>query len=230
MSAVEASRLRTLEPSVLERLLADCRVRTVPAGGVVRLAGAQGPHMELITAGVVRVEVLSPGGRSLTARYARAGGLLGVASLFTDEYTMLGSDMALTESELVELRVDTVRRLARTDLTVAGALLEELAERLLAFVAEIPGSAFTTVRQRIARHLLRVAIVAEPGEPPIAWLTQQQLAEAIGSVREVVVRELRALRDEGIVATGSGRITILDEARLSTEVVDPSGTEPIRGG
>jgi hypothetical protein len=39
----------------------------------------------------------------------------------------------------------------------------------------------------------------------------------VGSVREVVVRELRSLREDGIVATGARSITILDPARLAAD-------------
>src|SRR5262245_2670721 len=79
--AVAASRLRSLHPAFLERLLTGSRRRRVDAGAVVRQLGERGPHTELVTAGVIRVEVSSPDGRSLTVRYAGPGALLGIASL-----------------------------------------------------------------------------------------------------------------------------------------------------
>jgi len=101
---------------------------------------------------------------------------------------------------------------------VASALLDELSDRVVGFVGEIPGSAFTTVRQRIARHLLSVATEAPGGGPLVARLSQQQLADAVGTVREVVVRELRGLREERIVETGSRSITILAPERLLADI------------
>ena len=56
-------------------------------------------------------------------------------------------------------------------------------------------------------------------------ISQQALAEAVGSVREVVVRVLRELRTEGHVDTGQGGIVLLDPERLSAEAYPgPSGT------
>jgi CRP/FNR family transcriptional regulator len=48
--------------------------------------------------------------------------------------------------------------------------------------------------------------------------SQQELADAVGTVREVVVRVLRDLRTERIVETGRDRIVIVDPARLAREL------------
>jgi CRP-like cAMP-binding protein len=111
---------------------------------------------------------------------------------------------------------------------VAQAFLRELSARVLGFLAEIPGSAFTSVRQRVARHLLDLADGAndDGGQStlPAAWpgarelavrTTQQELAEAVGSVREVVVRILRDLREAGVVRTERDRIVVVDPGRLA---------------
>jgi CRP/FNR family cyclic AMP-dependent transcriptional regulator len=219
-AALAASRLCTLEPAVLERLMAGSRMRNDEAGSLVRRIGEGGSHVELVIAGLIRAEVSSPDGRSLAIRYARPGDLLGAASLFAQPYTMPGSLHALTDSVLLELRPDVVRRLAREELAVANAMLDELSERVVEFVEEIPGSAFTTVRQRIARQLLNIATDQPGGQALVARITQQQLADAVGTVREVVVRELRGLREERVVETGSRSITILDPGRLAADVTD----------
>jgi CRP/FNR family transcriptional regulator, cyclic AMP receptor protein len=112
------------------------------------------------------------------------------------------------------------------DPKVAFALLEELSERVLTFIYEIPDSAFASVRQRMARHLLdlaselaaeQVRAGAELNGDLVVAASQSELAEAVGTAREVVVRILRELRHEGIVHTGRTGIIILDPARLVQE-------------
>jgi CRP/FNR family transcriptional regulator, cyclic AMP receptor protein len=108
---------------------------------------------------------------------------------------------------------------------VAYAFLGELSERVMSFIYEIPGSAFATVRQRVARHLLDLASERVPdcaSDRPVrnelvVLQNQQELADAVGTVREVVVRVLRELRQEGIVRTGRDRIVIVDPARLTSQ-------------
>jgi CRP/FNR family cyclic AMP-dependent transcriptional regulator len=223
--AIAMSRLGGLSPELLDRLLVGSRIRQDAAGSLVRRIGEGGSHVELVLSGLIRAEVSSPDGRNLAIRYAHPGELLGAASLFGRPYTMPGSLHALVHSEMLELRPDVVRHLGRTDIAVANALLEELSERVVSFVAEIPGSAFTTVRQRVARHLLHLASDQPGGQALVARITQQ-LADAVGTVREVVVRELRSLREERVVETGSRSITILDAGRLVADVSDVPAWNP----
>jgi hypothetical protein len=96
---------------------------------------------------------------------------------------------------------------------------------VLSFVGELSGSAFATVRQRVARHLLDLASerLPEPasghrsGSELVVRVSQRELAEAAGTAREVVVRVLRDLRQDGVIRTGRDKIVIADPARLIQE-------------
>jgi CRP/FNR family transcriptional regulator, cyclic AMP receptor protein len=73
------------------------------------------------------------------------------------------------------------------------------------------------VRQRVIRHLLDLAAQSQQGRPLIARVSQQELTDAVGSVREVVARILRDLRGEKLVTTVENGLTLLNPDRLSTE-------------
>ena len=110
------------------------------------------------------------------------------------------------------------RRAVARDVRVARAFLSELSERVVSFIDEIPGNTFATVRQRVARHLLDLAVQGGPrreaGTGIVVHVTQTELANAVGTVREVVVRVLRELRRDGLVRTERDQIVILDPAGL----------------
>jgi CRP/FNR family transcriptional regulator len=212
--AIAASNLRGLSTEQIADLTADARRVPVPAGTTYRHVGEDGAHLELVLSGFIRAFVAAPDGRMLTIRYARPGAVVGTVSLFAPGYSMPGSVQALVDSEVLAFRPDAVRALAARDPAVAGALLVELSVRVRSFVNEITGSAFSTVRQRVGRHLLDLASDRQHDRALVATVTQQQLADAVGSVREVVVRVLRELREEGLVRTSSNAIEILDPERL----------------
>jgi CRP-like cAMP-binding protein len=195
------------------------RIR-VAAGETARAAGDRGAHMELLLGGFVRILLDAPDGRRVTVRYCRPGAITGAASLFRPGFVMPGSIQALVDSELLAFDPAEVRRAAADDPAVNAALLDELSQRVLSFVAEIPGSAFATVRQRVARHLLDLASEQQHATELVARVSQQALADAVGSVREVVVRVLRELRAEGVVRTGRAGIVILAPERLLAESSD----------
>jgi CRP/FNR family transcriptional regulator, cyclic AMP receptor protein len=159
-AAVEASHLSELPPDSLnEVMLGSVRTR-IPAGSVTHRQADSAPYFELLMSGVVRVFLAAPDGRTLTIRYCHPGALIGVFTLFARPLVIPGNTQALVESELVRMLPAVARRLAGTDVRIARALLTELSERVQGFAAEISGGAFTTVRQRVARHLLDLAHAA----------------------------------------------------------------------
>lgn len=220
------SHLRELPPEVLDALLAGSTRMTVPAGSVTHWEGEPEPHLELVLAGVVRVFVTARDGRTMTVRYRRPGALIGVMSLFATGFAMPATTQALVDAEVLRISATVARGMGTRDLRVARAFLGELSERALSFVYEIPGGVFATVRQRVARHLLDLAS-ARVGEQPApdhragreltVRVSQQELANAVGTVREVVVRVLRDLRQDGVVRTERDRIVLLEPARLIQE-------------
>jgi CRP/FNR family transcriptional regulator len=220
--AVRASHFRDLPSEVLDELLDGALRLKVSAGDVAHRALDEDPYLELVITGVIRVFVTAPDGRTMTIRYCRSGELLGAMSLFSEGFTEPATKQALVDAELLTMSPLKARALARRDVRVATALLIELSERARNFVNEIPGSAFATVRQRVARQLLDLASTNdEDGEVDrelAVRITQQDLAEAAGTVREVVVRTLRQLRDSGVVRTERDRIVVVDPARLTDEV------------
>jgi CRP/FNR family transcriptional regulator len=213
--AVLASHLRELPADVIDDLMAGAVRLKIPASSVIHREGEGAPVLELVVSGLVRVFVTAPDGRTMTVRYCRPGALLGVMSLFIPKFALPAAVQALVDAELLALSPGVARGAAARDIRVTQALLREQSERAISFLYEVPGSAFATVRQRVARHLLDLA--SEGGPELVVPISQQQLAEAVGTVREVIVRVLRELRTAGVVHTERNRIIIVDPARLIAE-------------
>lgn len=218
--AVGMSHLGGLPTDALEALAVGAVRKRVPAGSVTHWEGESSPHLELVISGLVRALVTAPDGRTMTVRYCRPGAMMGALLLF-GEYAMPATTQALVDTKLWSLSPEVVRRVARRDVRVAHAFLGELSERAARFIYEIHGSAFATVRQRVVRHLLDLASERLAGDGPVRELavsaSQRELADAAGTVREVVVRVLRQLREDGMIRTERDRIVILDADRLIQE-------------
>lgn len=167
----------------------------------------------VVVDGLVRTYLRSTNGRQVTVRYSRNGALIGVPSLFSAVAPGIAVQ-ALTDSRVMMLRPATVRQLARTDVQVANVLLEELGERANAYMEALAATTLSSVRQNLVRHLLDVSAESGNGLPLVAQLTHQELAGHVGTVREVVGRILRELREEGLVSTGRDEITLLDPVQL----------------
>ncbi len=71
-----------------------------------------------------------------------------------------------------------------------------------------------TLRQRLARQLLHFAGEVEPERPLILAMSHEDLADAIGSAREVVSRHLQRFQAEQMLELQRGHIRLVDPERL----------------
>jgi len=133
------------------------------------------------------------------------------------------SVQTLAPSSLFSIKATVLTEAARRDARVAWAVAEELNRRLYATLEQTAINAFGSVKQRVAAHLLDLASTQQrPEGRLVARVSQQELADAVGSVREVVARILRELRLARIVATGPDSVLILDAAQLHDESWPPT--------
>jgi CRP/FNR family transcriptional regulator len=103
-------------------------------------------------------------------------------------------------------------------------LAAEVTQRLYDTIDAGADRAFGSLRQRVARHLLDLATRQHDGRL-IAPVTQQELAEAVGSARPAVARVVAELRELGLVAAASPGVAILDAEGLHAEVRSPASPE-----
>ena len=213
--ALARSFLAELPPELTGALRADGERADYPAGTTVYQAGGE-PRAALVVRGLMRVYLSSPGGRQVTIRYARPGDVLGVAVLVGGPGDF--GVQAVEPSSVFRISARTLLTTAQRDARVSWAIAGELNRRLFEVLEQTAVIAFGSVRQRVAAHLLDLASEQQrPHGRLVARVSQQELADAAGSVREVVARVLRDLRVAGIVATTTDSVVILDPARLYAE-------------
>ena len=213
--ALAHSFLARLPPEVCDGLRAEGERADYPAGTTVYRAGAD-PRAALVVRGLLRVFLTSAEGRQVTVRYARPGDVLGIAVLVGGPAST--GVQAVEPSSVFRISARTLTAAARRDPRVSWAIAEELNRRLYDTLEQTAVNAFGSVRQRVAAHLLDLASAQQhPRGRLAAQVSQQELADAAGSVREVVARVLRDLRVAGIVATTADSVVILDPARLYAE-------------
>lgn len=214
-AAIDRSFLAGLSPTILDRLLEGASRETVAAGTTTYLPGGE-PRPVLVISGLFRTYFAGPDGRQVTVRYAREGDVLGVIAAQGGPAPL--HTQALTDSDRLRLETEPMRQLARTEPEFAWALIGELTETVYALWHEVAAAAFATVPQRVARHLLEIAAREQEAERGmlIATVSQQELADLAGSVREVVARALREMRDEGVVRVSRSGIVVLDAGALAT--------------
>lgn len=204
--------LARLPAEVLTRLLDGHTVVRAAAGGILYSPGeAAGLH--LVIEGLIRVSMVSEKGRQVTVRYARRGDVLGVPVTVSGSAPVYAQ--AVTDAVAVSTRPGLLPQLAVRDPRVGLWMAEELAARVDGLLQELAMNTFWPVRRRLARHLLDLAANEQRGQALLVRASHQELADHVGTVREVVARTLGTLRSTGHIATDTDGIHLLDPQALA---------------
>ncbi len=131
-----------------------------------------------------------------------------------------GSVQILMDSTVIHLDLPALRSRVIADPALGKAVAADLAVRYAHAVRTIGLHAFGSVEQRVAfdllerasRHQLATGLL-------VAEVSQQEIADGIGSARPVVARSLSHLREQGLVASAHRRVEILDPVRLEAVAV-----------
>lgn len=89
--------------------------------------------------------------------------------------------------------------------------METITEKFSALIEAIQQIMFLTLEQRLASYLLDESSQRKSDELRI---TQEQMAENIGSAREAVSRTLKRLKEQGFLRVGRGYVLLLDKKGL----------------
>jgi CRP-like cAMP-binding protein len=179
-------------------------------GAVLFRTGAPPRGCYIVLDGTVRV-VRRDGGRQHVVHTEGPGGTLGEIALFTGT-AHPATGIAVGPVRCALLTREALERAIAGSPRVAFLLLERLAARGRHLVERLEERSSRSVRDRLIAWL-RGRAESRPVGPAShqavvvsIGMTQQALAEELGTVREVVARELRALRRAGVLtALGGGR-------------------------
>jgi CRP/FNR family transcriptional regulator len=175
------------------------------------------PKTFLIERGLVRAYTTVPDGRQATVGFRHSRELVGGTMVVSRQPRLLAQ--VVVESTLTTLDMENVRKLVATEIEVLAAVATQLSARLRHGARLIALRSLGNIRERLAYDLLERATRSqlEVGRLDVS-ATHSELADSIGSSREVVSRALSALRSVGIVDTAPGLVQVLDPVRLSAIV------------
>lgn len=189
--------------------------REFAAGELIQFPGTRSSLLRLVT-GLVRVHAVDEDGYGVTLRYVKPGGYFGEGAIVGGAQNYFAE--AVVESSAVLLDA--------SELTLEG--LTNVTSYLIGVVdrmgTELVRLARKPLKARVAAELLELAdsALAEDGEDgqPVISLTHDELATAVGSVRETVTKVIGELSRVGAIRTGYAKIIIRDEKLLA----DVAGT------
>lgn len=199
-------------PLALEVLAASATSRRFESNETLFRAGTPTRGLFVVVDGTVRV-VRTAHGRRHVVHTEGVGGTLGEVPLF-DGGPYPATAVAAEPTRCVVVSREALLGAVANCPDVALLFLRRLASRVRGLVDRLDERSARTVTGRLAEYLLTRPPSPRSGAISLG-MTQTQLAEELGTVREVVVRSLRRLSTEGAIsAAGHGRWRITARERL----------------
>jgi CRP/FNR family transcriptional regulator, dissimilatory nitrate respiration regulator len=194
-------------------LAARSTTRTYAAGETLFVARTSARGLFVVVEGRVRV-VRDVSGRRHVLHEEGPGGTLGEVPLFEDGGYPATAVTAEPTTCIVVGR-DAVAAAMRADPDLAWRFLARLASRVRVLVERLDRLTARSVPQRLASLLVARYSTAGAGGALTLGGTQQQVAEELGTVREVVARAIRMLCTSGAIESlGGGCYRVRDVRRL----------------
>ncbi len=179
----------------------------------------------VVATGKIRIFKSSSSGREQLLAVEGPGSSFAELPVF-DGGVYPASASALEDTEVLFISRKDFQNYCREHPEVALKVLAIVGSRLRRLVGIIEDLSFTTVRQRLISLLLRLAqgggTAAKQGVRVELTTTHQDLAAELGTVRELVSRNLSRLQAEGFLEVDGRTIIVKDLSGLKREQITPA--------
>jgi CRP/FNR family transcriptional regulator, cyclic AMP receptor protein len=210
-----------LDASELAAFAGRAVIRRFAAGELLFSEGEPCAGLYVISSGRVRIFKTSPGGREQVLTVEGPGSSIAELPVF-DGGGYPASAAAVEESQLLFVSRNDFRACCLEHPEVALKVLQVVGARLRRLVGIIEELSFTTVRHRLIAWLLREAEThgrqSAPGTVFELRVSHQELAAHIGTVRELVSRNMARLQAQGLIQIKGREITVLDRQGLESDL------------
>ncbi|HVB28936.1 MAG TPA: Crp/Fnr family transcriptional regulator [Terriglobia bacterium] len=205
----------------LRRLAGHCVIRHLQKEELLFAEGDNCEGMYVVQSGAIKVFKMADTGREQVLVIERAGSTVGELPVF-DGGNLPASAAALEDSSLLFLPKREFLSLCRQNSEVAFAVIRSLAWRFRYMTSLVEELSLKEVSHRLARFLrdraLAVGVRTKRGiEFPLEE-TNQQIAAEIGTVRDLVSRNLRRLVDRKIIKMERRKVIVLNMADLEDQI------------
>jgi len=207
-----------LTPQQLREISRTLPMFTCTVGRLVTSPGDEDERLYVIKRGRVRVYRITPDGKQLTLEILDKGRIVGRMSWLGQDPSDVYAE-AIEDALICSFTPDELTRLIDRFPAVGVNIIRYLSNRLALSEREREIMAFRSVEQRLAARL--VELLDRFGEPTPngtaidARLTQQELADMIGTSRETLATTISSLRERGVLDMHNQRVVVLDTAQLN---------------
>lgn len=208
-----------INESVLAELDHACYCKKVEKGAYLFFRGDQAEDFYLLLSGEIALVLTNPDGRELIINVMFPGDFFGELGLLTGQPRSADA-VARRTADLVIIPRQAFLAALEREPRMARRLLEVTANRLSRTSDFQNSLAFLDAQTRLARVLLDLDSQHE--ERGYITISQEELAQRSGLIRQTVAKTLGHWRRKGWLLTGRGHIMLLNRKALNMWFIEKS--------
>ena len=209
----KAALLAGLSPAELQLLAARTVRKLFSAGELLFSEGEPCNGLHIIARGKVRIFKTSAGGREQVLAVNIPGETVAELPVF-DNGPYPASAVAIEDTEIAFISRRDFHAYCMEHPEVALKVLAVAGARLRRLVGIVEELSFTTIRQRLVSVLIKLALAdgksTTDGIEVLLPASHQELANQLGTVRELISRNLMRLQAEGLLEVDARQIVVKD--------------------
>lgn len=200
-----------ISDDTIGKLQKDIRFRTLRRDEVLLLEGGKSTELYFVLKGWLKAEKVSPDGRVQVLRFIGPAEVINELSVFSNEKNAV-SVIAEEEAEVFSIPKASIERLLAENPLFVRGVIKSLAQRIQHLLDHVENLSFYPVEVRLARFLL----AESQGDIVLrqSWKTQSEIASRLGTVLDVLNRQLQKLANEGVIEIERDQIRILNRPVL----------------
>jgi CRP-like cAMP-binding protein len=181
-----------------------CTITRLRKGDVVYSQATVAKAIYYLKSGKIKIGVTSPQGKEAVLAMLEPGSFFGEGCLRGEE-DRLAAAVAIVESEVLRVPKAEMLRLLDQDRSFAGFFMKHLLLRNQRIEEDLVDQLFNSSEKRLARALLILAKFDKEDRPqPITRLSQETLAEMVGTTRPRVSHFMNKFRRLGYISYDGG--------------------------
>lgn len=205
----------------LKNIESSLRTTKIKQGDTLFRKGDEGTSLYIVKRGTVKIVLPSTEGSEIIVTIFSKGDYFGEMSL-VDEEPRSADAIAMEECELYILKRSDFLSFLQSNVEAIKSVLSVLSKRLRRTDELLEDTCFLNISARLAKKLTELAEQYGKIEGKTVYvdlaLTQKELGDTIGATRESINKELKSLREKGLVKTEGNKIRILDIEELKRRV------------
>lgn len=202
--------LTKASPELVRQFRDHAFLATIPPGRDVFLAGDRIDAIPVLISGVVRVYQIGETGREVTLYRFRPGeSCVLSANAIMGQESFPAIATVEQEAQAVMIPAPVFRQWVGAFDLWRDFFIDLVSQRITSLMRVVDEVAFQRLDRRVAALLVK-----RTSEGSLIPITHQEIADELGSSREVISRVLEDFSSRGLIRTGRGQVEVLDAAGL----------------